>query len=86
MNNIEDTRKESLINDNNMFVGYIVLARKMFEKNIKPKQVRKYIEDIDFSRKNELWQQINVLDKNGNLLETPKVRKAIRQLFENIDV
>jgi hypothetical protein len=86
MNNIEDTRKESLINDNNMFVGYIVLARKMFEKNIKPKQVRKYIEDINFSRKNELWQQINVLDKNGNLLETPKVRKAIRQLFENIDV
>jgi hypothetical protein len=34
INNIEETRKTSLINDNNMFVGYIVLARRMFENNI----------------------------------------------------
>jgi hypothetical protein len=86
INNIENTRKDSLINDNNMFIGYITLARKMFEKGIKPKDVKKYIKDFNFSRDNKLWQSVGILDDNGNLNETNKVRKAIRQLFENIDV
>jgi hypothetical protein len=86
INHIESTRKESLINDNNMFVGYIVLARKMFEKGIKPREVRNYIKDIVFSRENELWKTKGILDDHGNITDTNKARKAIRELFESIDV
>lgn len=81
---IESTKKESLINDNNMFVGYIVLARKMFENGIKPKEVTNYIKDILFSRENKLWQIRGILDERGNITETNKARKAIRELFESI--
>jgi hypothetical protein len=82
INKIEETREESLINDNNMFVGYIVLARRMFEEGMKPRDIRKIIKDIDFSR--DVWKQIGVLDEDGNLTETNKARKAIKQYFEEI--
>jgi hypothetical protein len=86
INNIEKTRKDSLINDNNMFVGYIVLARKMFEKGIKPRKVKEYIDNIEFNRENKLWQEKGILDSQLNITDTNKARKSIKELFENIDV
>jgi hypothetical protein len=86
INHIEETRKTSLINDNNMFIGYIVLARRMFEANLRAREIRKYIKNIDFSRNNKEWQQYNILDDKGNLTETNKLRKAIKKYFENIDI
>lgn len=84
--NIEETRKNSLINDNNMFVGYVTLARKMFEADDKARNVRKYIKDIDFSRSNPMWRDRGILDEKGNITETLKVRKSIKGIFENIDI
>lgn len=87
MNKIDETRKVSLINDNNIFgIGYIVLARRMFEEKIKPKEIRKIIKEIDFSRDNKMWYEIGVLDEDGNLNETNKVRKAIKDYFEKIEI
>jgi hypothetical protein len=86
INNIEETRKISLINDNNFFIGYLILARKLYEAKRKARDVRNYIKDIDFSRSNPLWRELGILDEKGNLLETTKVRKAIKQYFENIDI
>ncbi|KON87419.1 hypothetical protein AF332_11675 [Sporosarcina globispora] len=86
VNNPNETRKESLINDNNMFVGYIVLARRMLEKDIKPKEVRKYLKNIDFNRDNQLWQEIEVLNNKGNIENTTKARKAIREYFDQLDI
>jgi hypothetical protein len=84
LNNIEETRKTSLINDNNMFIGYIVLARRMYENGVKAKQVRNIIKDIDFSR--EAWIKLGVFDEKGNMTDTNKARKAIREYFENLDI
>lgn len=80
----DETRKVSLINDNNMFVGYITLARRMFEDNIKPKEVRKYIKDINFNRDNDLWISVGVLNEKGNITDTNKARKFIKDYFESI--
>jgi hypothetical protein len=84
INNIEETREESFINDNNIFVGYIVLARRMFENEMKPKEVRKIINNIDFSR--EAWRELGVLDENLNITETVKARKIIKKYFEEIEI
>jgi hypothetical protein len=84
--NIEETRKDSLLVDNNMFIGYLVLSRKMYESNIKARDVRKYIENIDFSRKNPLWRELEILDDKGNITDTNKARKAIRKYFEELDI
>jgi hypothetical protein len=86
LNNVEEIRKKSLINDNNIFVGYIVLARRMMENNIKPRDIRKIIKDIDFSRENSIWKQLGILDEKGNITETNKARKAIREYFNNIEL
>jgi hypothetical protein len=58
----------------------------MFESNIKARDIRKIIKNIDFNRENELWKQIGVLDQNGNLTETNKSRKAIRDYFNNLNL
>lgn len=84
INNVEETRKTSLINDNNMFIGYIVLARRMYENGVKAKQVRNIIKNIDFSR--ESWTKLDVLDEKGNITDTNKARKIIREYFENLDI
>lgn len=87
INNIEETRKESIINDNNMFVGYITLASRMYSEGLKARDVVKIIKDIDFSRtENPLWKQIGVLDDKGNITETNKARKSIREYFNKIDI
>lgn len=80
-------KKESLMCDNNMFVGYIVLARRMFEADAKAKVLRKIIKDIDFSKENKLWGELEVLDEDGKLnANTNKVRKNIADYFETIDL
>jgi hypothetical protein len=84
--NIEETRKKSLINNNNMFIGYIILARRMFESNMKARDIRKIVKDIDFSKENKLWNQIGVLDQKGNITETNKARKAIKDYFNKLDI
>lgn len=84
INNIEETRKISLINDSNIFsYGYITLARRMYEKSIAPENVYKYIEQINFNRDNSQWDG---LDENGNIADTNKFRKSIKKYFEEINL
>lgn len=87
IDNPNETRKYSLINDNNMFVGYVTLASRMYEKKIKPKEVVKYIKDIDFRKDNPLWKELGILNEKGNINDnTVQVRKAIKRFFENIEL
>jgi hypothetical protein len=86
INNIEETKQKTLMAENSMFVGYIVLARRMYESNIKARDIRKIIKNIDFSRENDTWKEIGVLDQKGNLTETNKARKAIRDYFNKLDI
>ncbi|PLR99550.1 DNA sulfur modification protein DndB [Bacillus sp. T33-2] len=86
INDIEENKKTSLINDNNMFVGYLVLARRMMEHKIKPREVRNYIKDINFIRDNPLWVELGILNDKGNISDTVRARKAIKQYFEEINL
>jgi hypothetical protein len=86
LDNPVDSKKKSLLTENSMFVGYIVLARKMFEADIKPKELRKYIKNINFNKDNPLWQEIGVLDSKGRMEDTTKVRRNIANYFDNIDL
>jgi hypothetical protein len=67
-----------------MFIGYLVLGRRMFENGMKARDIRKIIKSIDFSRK--AWETLGVVDHDGNLTNTDKVRKAIKQYFEEIEI
>lgn len=87
IDNVEQTRKVSLIADNNMFVGYIVLARRMFDKGIKARQVRKIIRQIDFNRTADIWKELRVVDEQGRIeRDTVKLRKNIKNYFEQLNI
>lgn len=87
LNNPNKSKENSIIAENNMFVGYVVLARRMFEKGIKPRDVKKIINKIDFSRKNSLWIQLGIINNEGkNERDTVKIRKSIKKYFEEIDL
>lgn len=83
LDNPNEIRKVSLINENNMFVGYILLASRMMNDNIDASQVRKYIKEIDFSRNNPMWKEIGVLNSEGKM-NTEKTRTAIEKFFSEI--
>lgn len=77
-------KEASLINDNNLFLGYIILASKMKENDIDAKKVRNYIKNIDFSRDNPLWKELDVLDDKGRL--TRNAKSGIEKYFSKIEL
>ncbi|MFS1518570.1 DNA sulfur modification protein DndB [Bacillus sp. SCS-151] len=79
-----ETKEKSLINDNNMFAGYILLASQMQKANIDARYVIKYVKEIDFNRDNKMWQEQGVLDEKGRL--TRKAKLGIEKLFNDVDV
>ena len=82
-NNYQETKKESLINDNNIIgYGYTLLASRMKKENIPARNARKYIKNINFNRDNELWKELGVLDNKGHLTRNPRI--GIEKPFKEI--
>jgi len=73
--------KHSLLFKSRMFIGHIELAARMFEKNISFDQLRKYLDNIDFTMANPLWEEVGIL-KYGNISSRNKME--IRKLFQQL--
>lgn len=80
--NYHETKKYSLMADNVMFYGYILLASRMMKEGIEARNVRKYIKNVDFEKTNNIWNEYGVLDSKKNLTKNP--RKGIERLFSEI--
>lgn len=79
----DEYKKMSLINDNNMFAGYIVLAKRLQDENLKINALKKIINNIDFSKDNKLWEELEIL-KNGKI--TTKARENTKEYFRNLNI
>jgi hypothetical protein len=86
INNPEESRKVSLLNTNNMFYGYICLARRMYENGINARKVGSILKDIDFNKSNPEWVTKGILDNEGNYIETKKARNNIKKFYEEIKI
>jgi hypothetical protein len=82
--NYHEIKNTSLINENNMFAGYILLASRMKSNGIEARQLNKYIKSIDFSKNNQLWVSLDVLDEKGRL--TRNARTEIEKYFSQIEL
>lgn len=82
INSVLEVRRKSYINANRMFVGYIVLARRMDEENIPFEKVKTIIGNIDFSKENPLWKDIGFLGRYGttDVYTSRNVLKYFREL------
>lgn len=76
-------KDKSLINDNNMFAGYIVLASRMRDENIKITKLKNIINNIDFSKDSKLWEELEIL-KDKKI--TTKTRENIKEYFKQLNL
>ena len=63
-----------------MFIGHIELAAKMFEHNIPFESLNDYLDRIDFTIDNPLWEKIGLL-KYGSL--SARSRTKIQKYSNN---
>jgi DGQHR domain-containing protein len=81
---VDKVRETSLINANQMFYGYVVLAYRMQQEGIRLTQLQSIIENIDFNRDNKLWHELGIVEDNGNIKSNAKNR--IKQYFKNLNL
>jgi hypothetical protein len=79
-------RNTSLINNNNIFVGYIVLARRMMDMKLEPYEIVRIVESIDFNKTAKHWIESGIVDDKGRITDTPKARNAIREYFSKLEI
>lgn len=80
--NINEIRKKSLINSNQMFYGYVLLSKVFKDKNIPLSKLKDVMDKIDFSRENKMWIENGVLNAEGNIATNPQ--KKIKDFFLNV--
>ena len=79
----ERKHTESLRAYNKMFAGYIALAAEMKKENVSLEDLEEILDKVDFSKKNRLWQELEVLDSDGHI--KGKVNELeIAKYFKNI--
>lgn len=76
---------KSLMNYNKMFAGYISLAARMQKEGITLDNVKPILDNIDFSRSNDKWKEINLITSDGKLSGKSDERK-IANFFKEIDL
>jgi hypothetical protein len=58
--NIDEARKEYNILQNNMFYGYLVMAGKVYNRDDWQDEVRRILDNTDFSKGNPLWKKMSI--------------------------
>lgn len=84
MTDIVKVRESSIININQMFFGYVELAKRFHDSKIKLTKLQSIIKSIDFSRDNEMWKFLEILDDNKNV--TGYARKKTLEYFKNLSI
>ncbi len=57
-------KEESMINDKNIFYGYIALSAKLKNNPMWKELTKQKMQRINFSKHNQVWRKIGVLNKN----------------------
>lgn len=86
-----DEYKESINDKNNLlfsktfFIGHVILAQKMHEKEIPYEELNEILDDIDFSRNNPIWKELNIIREDGrNSTNEKRMIKGIETFFKKL--
>ncbi|MGF9908764.1 DNA sulfur modification protein DndB [Brevibacillus porteri] len=85
VSDINSVRKASIINANYMFDGYVLFAKNVQEQGISSHKIKNILDQVNFSRENELWKRLGILDEVGNIATNPKrkIRTFMSELVSN---
>ncbi|MED1789062.1 DNA sulfur modification protein DndB [Brevibacillus laterosporus] len=81
---VDNSKKETVVNQNQMFNVYVMLAKKLNDLDLPLSDITKVLSKFDFSRSNPLWQDAGILDQNKNI--TPKSKRKILNLFKKLNI
>ncbi|MED1470482.1 DNA sulfur modification protein DndB [Bacillus salipaludis] len=84
LSDISLVRKNSLINANAMFYGYILLAKRMRDEKIALNQLVQIVGDIHFSRENPVWEEYDIVNRYKKI--TARAKKQIYTFFYALDL
>jgi hypothetical protein len=86
MTNIAEVRRESVINANRMFYGYVSLAKKFYDEGIDLGHLQNVIESINFRRDNPLWSELGLLDSQTKRVteNSSSLNKSLIKYFQKI--
>jgi hypothetical protein len=82
LNNQDKYRQTSYINNQHMFAGYVVLAKRLQENNIPLKKVQDVVNTIDFSKEGSFRD----IYGKGRSIEAKKIRAKIAEYFKQLDI
>lgn len=72
----------SLMKYNKMFAGYIALAARMQKEEIDLDELKNILDNIDFSRDNKLWKEMNLIASDGKISNLSNDRKIANYFKE----
>ncbi|EMI10195.1 DNA sulfur modification protein DndB [Anoxybacillus gonensis] len=81
---LPNIRKESLINTNIMFYGYVLLSKRMKEESVDIGQLPNIISSIDFSRNNKVWTDLEVLNDKGQI--NIRAKRGLKKFFTELKI
>jgi len=81
---IAKQREKSLMGSNSFFNGYIKLAKNMYDNKIKLRKLPSILNQLDFSRDNKFWQEINIVDSNQRIKSNAK--RVIISVFDKLEL
>ncbi|MDQ6600740.1 DNA sulfur modification protein DndB [Bacillus salipaludis] len=81
---ISIVRKNSLINANTMFYGYIALAKRMKDETIQLNKLSNIVGSINFSRENRVWEEYEILNRYKKI--STRTKKQVYKFFYDLDL
>jgi hypothetical protein len=82
--NIANVRENSLINANQMFDGYVLLSKRFKEENVPLENIKQVIDQVDFSKDNEMWKELGILSENKTI--NKRIVNKIREFFKELNI
>lgn len=76
--------QNNLLFERNFFFGHILLSKRMYDRGISFEKLDEILGNIDFSRDNQMWENIGVLSKG--YIDSKKSLRYIEKFFEEIEL
>lgn len=82
--NQKEVRNVSLINENIIFAGYIILAKRMRENKIDISKLSHILNNINFNKDNQDWVERGVLTEDRNI--STNAKSGVKAFFKKLEL
>lgn len=78
---ISKSQKTSVLTRQNMFIGYLTIAKALYKEENWEDKLIEGLSDVDFTKNNSIWEELKI---NSNLNLNTRQKNKIREYFGNL--